>query len=104
MLSNEIKESLVEKIAHADHPQELVVDVMLALQDHYGFLSDEAVEEVAGLVGMTPLQVEEWMELNPYKITSAKNWISLWAPPQRMACLRCCRCVALAIVINLPPC
>ena len=59
MLPNELKKSLVEKITHADHPRELVVDVMLALQDHYGYLSDEAVEEVAVLLGMTPLQVEE---------------------------------------------
>jgi NADH-quinone oxidoreductase subunit E len=59
MLPKELKKSLVEKISHADHPRELVVDVMLALQDHYGYLSDEAVEEVAVLLGMTPLQVEE---------------------------------------------
>ena len=59
MLPKELKKSLVEKISHADLPRELVVDVMLALQDHYGYLSDEAVEEVAVLLGMTPLQVEE---------------------------------------------
>jgi NADH-quinone oxidoreductase subunit E len=59
MLPKELKESLEKQIAHADHPRELVVDVMLALQDHYGYLSDEAVEEVAVLLGMTPLQVEE---------------------------------------------
>jgi NADH-quinone oxidoreductase subunit E len=59
MLPNELKESLVKKIAHADHPRELVVDVMLALQDHYRYLSDEAVLEVAVLLGMSPLEVEE---------------------------------------------
>ena len=59
MLPKELKKSLVEKIAHADHPREMVVDVMLALQDHYGYLSDEAVVEVAGLLGMSPLEVEE---------------------------------------------
>lgn len=59
MLPNEIKALLEEKIAHADHPRELVVDVMLALQDHYGYLNDEAVEAVAVLLGMSPLEVEE---------------------------------------------
>jgi NADH-quinone oxidoreductase subunit E len=59
MLPNELKESLEKQIAHADHPRELVVDVMLALQEHYGHLSDEAVQEVASLLAMTPLEVEE---------------------------------------------
>ena len=59
MLPEELEKSLAEKIIHADHPRELVVDVMLALQDHYGYLNDEAVEEVAVLLGMSPLEVEE---------------------------------------------
>ena len=59
MLPDKLKEALEEKIAHADHPRELVVDAMLALQEHYGYLSDEAVEEVAALLGMSPLEVEE---------------------------------------------
>ena len=59
MLPKELKKSLVEKIARVDHPREMVVDVMLALQDHYGYLSDEAVAEVVGLLGMSPLEVEE---------------------------------------------
>jgi len=59
MLPEELKKTLVEKITHADHPREMVVDVMLALQDHHGFLSDDAVEAVAALLGMSPLEVEE---------------------------------------------
>jgi len=59
MVPKELEASLVEKIAHADHPREMVVDVMLALQEHYGYLSDEAVEAVAALLGMSPLEVEE---------------------------------------------
>ena len=59
MLPKELKESLEEKITHADHSREMVVDVMLALQEHYGYLSDEAVEAVAALLGMSPLEVEE---------------------------------------------
>ena len=59
MLPKELKTSLVKKITHADYPRELVVDVMLALQEHHGYLSDEAVDEAASLLGMTPLEVEE---------------------------------------------
>ena len=59
MLPKELQKMLEEKIAHADHPRELVVDAMLALQEHYGFLSDEAVEQTAELVGMSALEVEE---------------------------------------------
>ncbi|MBW2435173.1 MAG: NADH-quinone oxidoreductase subunit NuoE [Deltaproteobacteria bacterium] len=59
MLPKELEKMLKGQIAHADHPRELVVDAMLALQDHYGYLSDEAVEQVAALLGMSALEVEE---------------------------------------------
>lgn len=59
MLPKALEESLVEKIAFADHPRELLVDIMLELQEHYGYLSDEAIEEAAGLLGMSPLEIEE---------------------------------------------
>ena len=59
MLPTELRESLAQHITAVAHPRELVVDVMFAVQDHYGYLSDEAVEEVAGLLDMSPLEVEE---------------------------------------------
>ena len=59
MLPKELRESLEEHIAAVEHPRELAVDVMFALQDHFGFLSDEAVEAAADLLDMTPLEVEE---------------------------------------------
>jgi NADH-quinone oxidoreductase subunit E len=59
MLPKELEKMLKGKIAHAAHPRELVVDAMLALQDHYGHLSDEAVEQTAELLGMSALEVEE---------------------------------------------
>ncbi|MBW2410186.1 MAG: NADH-quinone oxidoreductase subunit NuoE [Deltaproteobacteria bacterium] len=59
MLPEKLRKSLEEHIATVDHPRELAVDVMFALQDHFGYLSDEAVEETAGLLDMTPLEVEE---------------------------------------------
>ena len=40
MLPAELKESLTQHITSVDHPRELVVDVMFAIQDQFGFLSD----------------------------------------------------------------
>ena len=59
MLPQELIEMLQQKIAGAEHPRELAVDVMFALQRHYGYLSDEALDAAAQLLGMTPLELEE---------------------------------------------
>jgi NADH-quinone oxidoreductase subunit E len=59
MLPKELLEKLQTQIANVEHPRELAVDVMFALQNHYGYLSDEALEEGARLLGMTPLELEE---------------------------------------------
>ena len=59
MIPDELKNSLIEKINRVDHPREMVVDVIFAIQDHYGYLTDEGVEETAELVGMSALEVEQ---------------------------------------------
>jgi NADH-quinone oxidoreductase subunit E len=59
MLPKELLEDLRKRMAETEHPRELVVDVMFALQNHYGYLSDEALEEGARLLAMTPLEMEE---------------------------------------------
>jgi NADH-quinone oxidoreductase subunit E len=59
MLSDELRETLQAEIAKVEHPRELAIDVMLSLQRHYGYLSDEVLEEGARLLGMTPLELEE---------------------------------------------
>lgn len=59
MLPEELKNSLKAKVATVDHPREMVVDVMFAIQEHYGHLTDEGVEETVRLVGMSPLEVEQ---------------------------------------------
>ena len=59
MIPESLKSSLKEKIATVDHPREMVVDVIFAIQEHYGHLTDEGVEETARLVGMSPLEVEQ---------------------------------------------
>lgn len=59
MIPEELKKELQSRIASAPTPREAAVDVMKALQRQYGWLTDEAVVEAAGLLGLSPLQVEE---------------------------------------------
>src|SRR3990172_5976361 len=59
MLPKDLLENLQKQIASTEHPRELAVDVMFALQQHYGYLNDEALHEGARLMGMTPLEMEE---------------------------------------------
>jgi len=59
MLPKDLQERLQNEIAKGENPRELAIDVMFALQNHYGYLSDEALEEGAGLLRMTPLELEE---------------------------------------------
>jgi NADH-quinone oxidoreductase subunit E len=59
MLPKELQEKLRSQISKVEHPRELAVDIMFALQNHYGYLHDEALEEGARLLKMTPLELEE---------------------------------------------
>ncbi len=59
MLPKELQEDLEKRVAEAEHPREMAIDVMVALQNHYGNLDDGALQEAAALLGMTPLELEE---------------------------------------------
>ncbi len=59
MLPIELKEKLERDIREVEHPRELAVDIMFAIQAHYGWLHDEALAEAAALLGMTPLELDE---------------------------------------------
>jgi NADH-quinone oxidoreductase subunit E len=59
MLPEALLESLQKEIAKVEHPRELAVDIMVALQNHYGYLTDGALEEGARLLDMTTLELEE---------------------------------------------
>ena len=59
MLPQELKDRLEAEINQVEHPRELAVDVMFAIQDHYGYLSDDALAEAAAMLGMTPLELDE---------------------------------------------
>jgi len=59
MKSQDLKLELERKIAEAEHPREMAVEIMTTLQNEYGYLSDEALKEGAALLAMTPLELEE---------------------------------------------
>ncbi len=59
MIPAELRETLSDEIAGAAYPREQAINVMYAVQKHYGYLSDEGLVEAAGLLGLTPLELEE---------------------------------------------
>lgn len=59
MLPRPLLESLEARVREADHPREAAVDVMYLIQRECGYLSDDGVELAAGLLGMSPLALEE---------------------------------------------
>ena len=59
MIPGHLKESLKQRIADANTNREAAVDVMKELQRHYGWLTDEALDEASQLLGLSPLELEE---------------------------------------------
>ncbi|NJC88547.1 MAG: NADH-quinone oxidoreductase subunit NuoE [Desulfuromonas sp.] len=47
------------KAATIEHPRELIVDALRAVQSHYGWVPDAGVDLVAELLGVLPVEVEE---------------------------------------------
>ncbi len=59
MIPEELRKSLKKQIDQVEHPRELAVDVMFAIQDFYGSLTDEGVQEAAELLDMSPLEIDQ---------------------------------------------
>jgi len=59
MIPDQMRQELEQRVSSAITNREAAVDVMKELQRHYGWLTDEAVQETADLLGLSPLQVEE---------------------------------------------
>ncbi len=59
MIPEPLKRDLMDKVASAVTNREAAVDVMKELQKHYGWLTDEAVDEAAEILGLSPVEVEE---------------------------------------------
>jgi NADH-quinone oxidoreductase subunit E len=59
MIPDHLRNELELRVSSAVTNREAAVDVMKELQRHYGWLTDEAVQEAAELLDLSPLQVEE---------------------------------------------
>ena len=56
------EDELAYFIAHArelEHPQEMIIDVLRAIQKNHGWVPDAGVELTATILGLTPIEVEE---------------------------------------------
>jgi NADH-quinone oxidoreductase subunit E len=59
MIPPELREQLIARIKRAEDPREQAINTMFLVQRHYGYFTDEGVQEAADLLGMTPLELEE---------------------------------------------
>ncbi len=59
MIPEELRQRLKTRISEAESPREQAINTMYEVQRHYGYLSDEGLEEAAVLLRMTPLELEE---------------------------------------------
>jgi NADH-quinone oxidoreductase subunit E len=59
LLKPETIERLQDQVSRARQPREAALDVLRAIQDENGWVSDEGVKLAARILGLTPLQVEE---------------------------------------------
>jgi NADH-quinone oxidoreductase subunit E len=59
MIPQEMRDKLQTQVAAAEHPREQAINVMYAVQKHYGYLTDEGLAEAAAILGLTRLELEE---------------------------------------------
>jgi NADH-quinone oxidoreductase subunit E len=59
MIPEELRDQLQKQIEESEHPREQAVNVMYALQSHYGYLNNEAVLEAAEILSLSPLEIDE---------------------------------------------
>jgi NADH-quinone oxidoreductase subunit E len=59
MIPEQLRTDLEQRVTAAVTRREAAVDIIKELQRHYGWLTDEALDEAAQLLGLSPLEVEE---------------------------------------------
>ena len=59
LLTKEQVDFFQKKVAQLEHPKELVIDLLRAVQDNNGWVPDAGVELVADIIGVEPIDVEE---------------------------------------------
>jgi NADH-quinone oxidoreductase subunit E len=58
MITQEEKREIDEEIRKSPTKKAAIIDVLKVIQRHHGWVSDEAMEEAAALLGMSPAEVD----------------------------------------------
>jgi NADH-quinone oxidoreductase subunit E len=58
MLSEEERTAIVSELEHSEDARACAVDALRIVQEHRGFISDEAVDDIASVLGMTPEELD----------------------------------------------
>ena len=59
LLTEKQVENFRQKASELEHPKELIIDLLRAVQDNNGWVPEEGIELVAGIIGAPPVEVEE---------------------------------------------
>jgi NADH-quinone oxidoreductase subunit E len=58
MLKEEEKQEIFNELKHCERPEAASVEALKIVQKHRGWVSDESIHDVAGLLGMTPAELD----------------------------------------------
>jgi NADH-quinone oxidoreductase subunit E len=58
MLNAEERHEIEEEIHHYEHRQAACIEAMKIVQKHRGWVSDEGIQDVAEIIGMTPAELD----------------------------------------------
>lgn len=58
MLSDEERQEIIQEIGHYEQPRAACVEALKVVQRHHGWVSDEALRDVAELLDMTPDELD----------------------------------------------
>ncbi len=59
LLTEKQIEHFRQKASELEHPKELVIDLLRAVQDNNGWVPDAGIELVADIIGIAPIEIEE---------------------------------------------
>ena len=59
LLDQQVLDEFIRHAGEIEHPREMIIDVLRAIQLHHGWVPDEGVELTASILGLTPIEVEE---------------------------------------------
>ena len=58
MLTEEEHNEIVAELARVEHKEAVSVEVLRIVQQHRGWISDESIHDIAGVLGMTPAELD----------------------------------------------